>query len=231
MGPELLDPETFGLTNSEPTKKSDCYALGMVMFEVLSGHAPFPGCKGAVVIDKVMGGEHPRRLRGARGLWFTDDIWEMIKRCWSHQPDHRPGVEAMLECLERVSAAWHPPSPMVGDGVQVDSDDESCSTVTCLCMFSHSVTNPRLTFEVKAIRFSAPPSPRLLATPPTVGSLAQGSSDIITAESTDASEASLLSQPLEKLDPEESVRTVDQVSWTRLLDEIWYELAVPLGFT
>ena len=37
MSPELLDPERFGMPKSEdnrPTKQSDCYALGMVMYEV-----------------------------------------------------------------------------------------------------------------------------------------------------------------------------------------------------
>ena len=37
MSPELLDPERFGIPQSEgnrPTKQSDCYALGMVIYEV-----------------------------------------------------------------------------------------------------------------------------------------------------------------------------------------------------
>ena len=37
MSPELLDPEMFGVPESEgdrPTKQSDCYALGMVIYEV-----------------------------------------------------------------------------------------------------------------------------------------------------------------------------------------------------
>jgi len=34
MSPELLDPERFGITDYRPTKKSDCYALGMVVYEV-----------------------------------------------------------------------------------------------------------------------------------------------------------------------------------------------------
>ena len=36
-GPELLDPERFGMPESEgdrPTRPSDCYALGMVVYEV-----------------------------------------------------------------------------------------------------------------------------------------------------------------------------------------------------
>jgi len=35
--PELLDPDRFGMPESEdnrPTRQSDCYALGMVIYEV-----------------------------------------------------------------------------------------------------------------------------------------------------------------------------------------------------
>ena len=41
MSPELLDPERFGMPESEdnrPTRQSDCYALGMLIYEV-------SGCK------------------------------------------------------------------------------------------------------------------------------------------------------------------------------------------
>ena len=37
MSPELLDPERFGMPESEdnrPTRQSDCYAFGMVIYEV-----------------------------------------------------------------------------------------------------------------------------------------------------------------------------------------------------
>ena len=37
MSPEILDPERFGIPKSEdnrPTRQSDCYALGMVIYEV-----------------------------------------------------------------------------------------------------------------------------------------------------------------------------------------------------
>ena len=39
--PELFDPEKFGLRERRPTKESDCYALGMVIYELLSGQKPF----------------------------------------------------------------------------------------------------------------------------------------------------------------------------------------------
>ena len=39
MSPELLYPEKFGGSDGRPTKQSDCYALGMVVYEVLTGVA------------------------------------------------------------------------------------------------------------------------------------------------------------------------------------------------
>ena len=41
MSPERLNPVQFGVKDSHPTKESDCYALGMVILEVLTGKVPF----------------------------------------------------------------------------------------------------------------------------------------------------------------------------------------------
>ena len=42
MGPEPIYPERFDLEKTHPTKESDRYALGMIIYEVLSGQTPFP---------------------------------------------------------------------------------------------------------------------------------------------------------------------------------------------
>ena len=34
MSPELLLPEDYGMTDDRPTRESDCWALGMVIYEV-----------------------------------------------------------------------------------------------------------------------------------------------------------------------------------------------------
>jgi len=50
-----------------------------------------------------MDGERPERPKGVEGVWFTDDLWRMLSRCWAPQPESRPSIAAVLECLERVS--------------------------------------------------------------------------------------------------------------------------------
>lgn len=65
--PELLDPEKFGLKESRPTEASDCYALGMVIYEVISGQKPFASWEGPVVIRKVLDGKRPGDLEEKEG--------------------------------------------------------------------------------------------------------------------------------------------------------------------
>jgi len=130
MSPELLDPDQFGIKDSRPTRESDCYALGMVILEVLSGQAPFTPFKDFIVMRKVIEGERPGRPEGAEGTWFTDDLWRTLNRCWETQPGSRPSIEAVLGCLERVSRAWKPPSQQVDEDVEMDEDDWDLTTVS-----------------------------------------------------------------------------------------------------
>ena len=100
MSPELIDPDRFGLKKILLTKESDCYALGMVIYEVLSGRAPFAPLKSPLATQKVLEGERPKRPEGEERTSFTDGIWEMLEHCWKHQPNERISAEVVLQCLE-----------------------------------------------------------------------------------------------------------------------------------
>ena len=122
MSPELLDPGSFGLDNSNPTRESDCYALGMVIYEVLSGRAPFAPSTAPVL--KILRGERPSRPQDTRGVWFTDDIWGMLELCWKPQPSDRPSLKTVLQCLQGVTR------PYVDGNIEVDADSDAGSDVT-----------------------------------------------------------------------------------------------------
>jgi len=99
MSPELINPQTVD-SIGRPTKESDCYALGMAIYEVLSERVPFAPSGGTAIISKVVGGERPERPQGREGAWFTDGLWRMLEDCWKPQPDDRPTLDIVLECLQ-----------------------------------------------------------------------------------------------------------------------------------
>jgi len=130
MSPELLDPDRFGRGDCRPTRSSDCYALGMVILEVLTGKPPFPNFNGMVVTRKVVEGERPGRPQGGGKAWFTDDLWEILEQCWLPQPERRPTIDVVLQCVKRGSTAWQPLPPDSDDDAQSDNDDQSHSTLS-----------------------------------------------------------------------------------------------------
>ena len=121
--PELFFPEEFGFENSHPTKESDCYALGMVIYEVLSGEVPFATIHlEFAVIVKVLEGERPRRPQGDDGKLFTDSIWEMLDLCWKSQPQDRIDAKVVLLVLEGDVSVFRPTSPNIDGDMDTDTD-------------------------------------------------------------------------------------------------------------
>ena len=72
----------------------------MVVYEVLSGHAPFPQYSNPLVTLKVVAGERPERPQGEEGAQFKDRLWKMLELCWKPQRGDRPGLKTLLRCLE-----------------------------------------------------------------------------------------------------------------------------------
>ena len=121
MAPELLNPSGFDLRNSNPTKKSDIYAFGVVTYQasiicflqgtttkgriqVITGQQPFPGAKDGVIIYNVVIGERPNRPP-APNEWVSDDVWNFISRCWSSSWDGRPDVNFAMNALNDAADA------------------------------------------------------------------------------------------------------------------------------
>ena len=129
MSPELLDAEQFGSDQGRPTKESDCYALGMVVLEVLTGRPPFAPWKEHIVTQKVMSGEFPARPEGLKGMWFPDDLWEMLCLCWAKDVQSRPSIDAVRECLKQASGTWEPLPPRMDEGAE-DEDDWNITLLT-----------------------------------------------------------------------------------------------------
>ena len=100
MSPEIIDPTRIGSKKSRPTEESDCYALGMVIYEVLSGGVPFGEDIFLAVVSKVLNGERPKKPEGEAGRPFTRNVWDILERCWKAEPSERAKAREVLVCLE-----------------------------------------------------------------------------------------------------------------------------------
>lgn len=115
MSPELIDPQRFGSEMSFPTKSSDCYALGMVVYETIGGKLPFANDTDYIISMKVVKGERPPRRAK-----FTEGLWELLEMCWAPYPNNRPSIEEVLRSLREVSSSLGSP-PWVDE--ETDDDD------------------------------------------------------------------------------------------------------------
>ena len=124
MAPELLAPGTFGLADSRPTQPADIYAMGMVIYEVLTGFYPFYDLNLGPfeIVLRVSAGKRPTKPGNSEGIGFGSGTWELVQECWKAQSARRPTVERVVQHLEHVSAssasvpptgAQHPGTPHI----------------------------------------------------------------------------------------------------------------------
>ena len=127
MSPELFDSDAQA---NRRTKYSDCYALGMVVYEVLSLRKPFYKYTDFAVVGKVVKGERPEIPQGLKGIvGFTDDVWEVLGHCWTPLPRDRPSIKGVLNYLEKAASSWTPPPLPMAIPSPVNSPTSSTSDI------------------------------------------------------------------------------------------------------
>lgn len=121
MSPELFASDP-GIDNRR-TKSSDCYALGMVIYEVLRGRIPFHQYTWCSAIARIIKGGRPERPPDEEGKWFTDGVWRVVECCWKCEPGDRPNIDYVLRFLEETSNSgfWTSLHPSTAEGPQEDS--------------------------------------------------------------------------------------------------------------
>ena len=145
MSPELLEPSRFG-SDGRPTRESDCYALGMVVYEVsglrssrwtllihpsqvLTGLRPFHRLCSYEPVPAVLRGERPEKPFDAESLGFSRTLWELVQLCWSESSSVRPTARQLLDDLSTASLTWTPPPlyPIEADSEGITDSDSSGS--------------------------------------------------------------------------------------------------------
>jgi len=132
MAPELFYPEKFGKAKSRPTQPADIYALGMVIYEVLTGLDPFYDQTFGPyeIVHHVLSGKRPTKPDAAENIGFGNGTWELVKECWGKIPTRRPTIGRVLAHLARVCAFSRVPGPI--PKIPHNSGDNSVGTQSML---------------------------------------------------------------------------------------------------
>jgi serine/threonine protein kinase len=81
-----------------PRKESDVWAIGAILYELLSGELPFG--TGLKSVPKIIDAPTPQRPGIIEGAQFRNlgiELYEIIARCLSKDPAKRPPAEALCE--------------------------------------------------------------------------------------------------------------------------------------
>lgn len=96
--PGFVAPEL--IAGEELQAPADVFSFAMVAYEVVShGKQPFDDEPNvASILFKVA----VKRARPERPDGVRDDVWQLIERCWAHEPSDRPTFVEVREELRRI---------------------------------------------------------------------------------------------------------------------------------
>ena len=102
--PEYMSPEQCG--GAEVDHRADIYALGCILFEMLSGHPPFvtSSLRALVVAHRF----RPAPLPGKSGSHFPAWLGDLMARMLAKDPAQRPSSMHEVSKTLRESGAAHP---------------------------------------------------------------------------------------------------------------------------
>lgn len=104
-------------------ERSDVYAVGVILFEMLTGVVPFAGTFPEVLLA-VQTSPAPPSVRDHRPE-ISVELAEVVTRALSRAPDGRyPSMEAFAQALQRVRSLWMADSAAPGSGATSASAGE-----------------------------------------------------------------------------------------------------------
>ncbi|CAB4376459.1 unnamed protein product [Rhizophagus irregularis] len=106
---EYNEPQLFKIMNYKKDKKSDIYSLGVLLWEISSGHPPFLG------YPRLLLGSHIsyQNLREKPIEGTPLKYQQLYEKCWNGDPDLRPNVDEVYDILFKLKTDEFPDLPLI----------------------------------------------------------------------------------------------------------------------
>lgn len=74
---------------------------------MLTGTSPFAKRgKTELACKVVLENERPQKPRDSGKLGFTNNVWEILQRCWDKNPSARPSIDIVSAYLKQAAETW-----------------------------------------------------------------------------------------------------------------------------
>ncbi|CAK6977567.1 receptor-interacting serine/threonine-protein kinase 3 [Scomber scombrus] len=87
-----MPPEAFGVSYS-PTRASDIYSYGILLWSLVTGKQPYPNAMSSIVRFRIPQGDRPSldEISGQEtGMAGLTGLLELMVKCWEQRPAQRP---------------------------------------------------------------------------------------------------------------------------------------------
>ena len=137
MAPELLHSARYGLEKGIPSKEADIYALGMTVYQVLTGQGPFYPKRETEVAFAVVSGKRPLKPENAEEIGMTEAVWELMVKCWREDRTKRLDASQVLRKFSIIAGEGQTVEvtmarlDVADNRTSVVSENQSSRTVPC----------------------------------------------------------------------------------------------------
>eukprot|EP00511_Aplanochytrium_stocchinoi_P005556 CAMPEP_0204827632 /NCGR_PEP_ID=MMETSP1346-20131115/5051_1 /ASSEMBLY_ACC=CAM_ASM_000771 /TAXON_ID=215587 /ORGANISM="Aplanochytrium stocchinoi, Strain GSBS06" /LENGTH=149 /DNA_ID=CAMNT_0051956129 /DNA_START=316 /DNA_END=765 /DNA_ORIENTATION=+ len=99
--PAYMAPETLGILSPvQLSLKSDIFAFGMVLYELIERRPPFEKQNAVAITTAIMHGHRPKFERESGNIDHPSWLYNFVEVCWKHDRDDRPTIQEVKRILE-----------------------------------------------------------------------------------------------------------------------------------